>query len=335
MELQREVTRADVARAAGTSTATVSYVVNNGPRNVLPETRERVLAAIRDLGYRPNLIARSLRAASTQTIGMIVPDIDNPFFSGLVDAIEGAAHSSGRLVFFGTSAGNPEREQSYIDSFLDRRVDGIIAIASSKESFSATKDQGTPLVVLDRIDNDSFLSVGIDNVKAARVAVDHLLSHGFERIGCITGPTVHGVSQEREAGWRQALLAAGLEPDDELVARVPYTLDGGRSAAARLLNHATPPTAILAASDVQGVGAIAAAHELGKRVPDDLALVSIDGTALSARLTPPMTVVRQPMDELASAALTLLSRSDGPRHITVPHQLVIRESCGCPVTPVS
>jgi LacI family transcriptional regulator len=219
MKIGKMPTRADVARLADTSTAVVSYVVNDGPRPEAAATRERVRAAITELGYRPNAVARALGAQQTQTIGMLVPDISNPFFAELSQAVEDHAFGLGKVLLLGDSNGSNQREAAYLRRFLQQQVDGIIFIGLRRQSsLRLVEDAGVAAVVLDRPLDDLLLcSVSIDNAGAAFAATTHLLDHGHVRIGCVAGPGDQNAAVDRRSGWERALREAGIHPDPALV----------------------------------------------------------------------------------------------------------------------
>lgn len=327
----RAVTRADVARAAQTSATTVSYVINDGPKVVAPATRERVLRAIDDLGYRPNLIARSLRADHTETIGMIVPQIENPFFAGLVAAIEEAAAGQGKMVLFGTTGYSGETERHYLANFDDRRVDAILAVEPTQNLRDSTNQGQAALLILDRRARESVVSIGINHRAAAKTATEHLLAHGYPTVGCIAGPaTDTAVAASRVRGWREALREHGVVAGPELVQRAEYSMRGGRQAALALCRDPARPRAVFVSSDVQAVGAISALADLGLSVPGDVALFSFDGTGVSEFLVPRVSTIQQPIRAMARMAMEVLQdRGRRSRRIVVPFETVLRESCGC------
>jgi LacI family transcriptional regulator len=332
---RKNPTRDDVAALAGTSPAVVSYVINDGPRNVSPERRARVLQAMTELGYYPNAHARSLAATQTRTLGMIVPNISNAYFAEFALAVEDAAITRGRLVFLGNSSEDREREEAYISSFLEQHVDGIIFIGVAlKSSIGRIVHQGMPVVVVDRaIENSDSTTISIDHRAAARIATEHLIGHGHRSIGCLTGPEDQAVAEDRRQGWADALLNAGMDPAGQVVLRSPFSIAGGMAAARELLQAvAARPTSMFVASDEQARGVIAVAAQHSLAVARDLALVSVDGTRESEFSNPALTTVRQPYRELAAAAVdsVLAVPNSAPRHIQMEAELVIRQSCGCP-----
>lgn len=328
----KRVTRGDVARAAGTSEAVVSYVVNNGPRPVASETRRRVLQAIETTGYRPNTIAKALASGSSGALGLVVPDIANPFFAALGRAIEDEVFASGRVLLVGNSAESGEREARLVSSFIERQVDGLLYVgvghhAHVEQALSA----GVPVVVLDRYDPTlGVASVVVDNFEGAVIATQHLIDHGYRRIATVAGPSALFTAVERIGGWRKALKSAGLPNGDDLLVQAPFNRAGGYEAASGLFDT-NMPDAVLVASEQQAIGLLAAAAERGIRVPEDVAMISFDGTDESRFSTPPLTTITQPFGEIARYAVALARPldADETKHLTCEVQLVRRRSCGC------
>lgn len=327
--MSKAPTRSDVARKAGVSVAVVSYVVNGGPRPVADGTRTRVLAAIDELGYRPNANARALRASSTRTLGLVVPSIANPFFAELAEAIESVAFSRGRTVLVGSSRNDVRREAQYVAEMLERRIDGVLLISTGgPDAANDIIDAGVPLVLIDRpvTDVPGIPLVAIDNVAASRVAVDHLVGHGHTRVGCVAGPTDQRVARDRHAGWLDVLTSAGIDPQG-LAESVEFSAEGGYEAASRLLDAGA--TAIFASSDSQSQGAVAAVRERGLRIPEDVAVVGFDGTGQSHFSEPRLTVIAQPIGEIARRAVALLDGTPDVDRDAVPFELQIWSTCGC------
>jgi LacI family transcriptional regulator len=335
------VTRDEVARRAGTSSAVVSYVLNNGPRPVSPATRARVLAAIEELGYRPNAVARSLRARRTWTLGLVVPDNSNPFFAEFARAIEDVAFEHGYTLLLGNAMQDDTREASYIRTFLDRQVDGLllISVGQGAVTMQALGGSQTPLVIVDRLlPGVRAATITVDNQAGGYLATRHLLEHGHTRIGCLSGPSDLTPSAERHRGWARALSEAGLRRPATLQARSDFSRHGGYLAARELLRRRQPPTALFALTDQQGIGALRAAAELGVRVPDELAIVSFDGIPESGFTIPGLSTMQQPIEAMARRAvdrlLQLLAQPDGqPTHDVFPVELLRRGSCGCADPP--
>lgn len=335
------VRRADVARLAGTSPAVVSYVLNGGPRSVAPETRARVLAAVEELGYRPNGVARSLRMNTTMTLGLVVPDTSNPYFAELARAIEDAAFAHGYTLLIGNGAEDDQRQTAYVRTFLQRQVDGLFLVPAhgSAGCLPELERTRTPWLTLDRqvMGAEQAPVVLVDNRGGARVATEHLVEHGRRRIACIAGPEDVHPATDRVAGWRDALEGAGIAAEEAVVRRVPFGRYPGYLAARRLLAE-QDVDAVFAASDEQALGVLRAVTELGRRCPDDVAMTSFDGIPAAAYATPALTTMTQPFVELGRVAVArLLERltqpGGGGEASVLPVSLTRRGSCGCPDPP--
>jgi LacI family transcriptional regulator len=317
---------------AGTSTAVVSYVLNGGPRPVAPATRARVQRAIDELGYRPDRIARALAGRRTETLGLVVPDITNPYMSDVSRAVEGAASERGYIVLLANSAIDEERERLHIRHLIDRRVDGIVLVAVGPDQalIDELHHSGVPVVVVDRpVAGLEAATVMVDNAGGAQIATAHLAWHGHRRIACITGRPALLPAAERERGWAEAVDQIGLARRGCPVVRTRVDRKAGYQAAVRLMNRALPPTAVFVATDEQAFGVLRAAADLGRKVPDDLAVASFDGISQAAFSVPGLTTMRQPVDEMARRAVAFLL--EGSRATDVlPVQLIRRGSCGCP-----
>lgn len=326
----------DVAKRAGVSIGTVSNVLAN-PRVVRPITRRRVEAAIAELNYRPNRIARSLTGQPTQVIGMVIPDVANPFFSELMLGVENELESAGYAIIFGNSHNSSDRQLRYLNSFRDRRVDGLIVVMAPDTKPSALQDvaSGTPLVLVDRgFDQWAGDQVLGDDGAGMKLAVDHLLQLGHRRVALINGERYVSTADRRRRGFELALHARGLHPHH--VSDGSFTIESGHAQATRLLESPEPPTAICAGNDLLAMAAIAAARERSLRVPDDLSVVGYDDIAYARLVSPGLTTVRQPATSMgAEAAKLLLERfvqeRTEDRTIIIRPELVVRESAG-PVT---
>ncbi len=331
-------TRADVARVAGTSTAVVSYVINNGPRPVSESTRNRVLEAIESVGYEPDTIAQALALGVTGTYGLIVPDISNPFFAALAHELQDATSETEHVILLGDAAESKDRETELIKNFMRRRIDGLLLVGvDNAPDLAPLAGKGIPVVVLDRVDpRNTVSSVAIDNVSAAREVTEHLIAHGYTAIGIIAGPLHLFTGQDRYEGWRQALAAAGIEENPGWVLEAAFSRRGGLEAGRTLLSSALEaPRAVFASNEQQAVGLLAAAAEAGLRVPEDLALISFDGTDVSEYTVPKLSAAVQPLSEIARTAVGLLAAAasaggDSPTtaHVVSAHELRIRPSCG-------
>jgi LacI family transcriptional regulator len=306
----RAVTRADVARYAGVSTAVVSYVVNNGPKAVAPDTAARVRRAVELLDYRPNVNAQALRKGTTEMLGLVLSDPTNPFFTEFAAAIGTEAFEYGHALMIATAGSSPDTETRLIDDLVRRQVDGLIvaSVFGRPDLALSRTSRDAAIVWIDaRGPVPGYPSVGSDSQAAARLGVEHLVAvHGHRSVGLVVGASDGPDPDPREQGWQAALHAADL--DDGPVARVAWSREGGYEGGRRLLRSRNPPTAVFASSDLQAIGLLRAAHERGLNVPGDLAVVGFDGTKESEYCWPPLTVVAQPI---------------------FPAPLVVRQSCGC------
>ncbi len=340
------ITRNDVARRAGVSTAVVSYVVNDGPRPVAAETRLRVQAAMAELHYRPNAVARSLKTRRTGVIGLILPDTANSYFAQLLREVELAAAELGFALLVANSMSDPAREQSYAHAFLDRRVDGVVLVCADPDTpvVDVVAGAGVPLVTVDRGTTAAASTVRVDNVGGGELATRHLVEHGHRRIAVVQGPSTLPNAVDRRTGWAKAMTAAGLPvPRDLVGATDGFSRRAAYDAAVRLLSGRRPPTAVFATADEHALGVYRAARATGRRVPDDLAVVSFDSAETAPYLVPGLTAVRQPVAAMAALAVRRLVEqlaeqlaeppADGPAAPTedvFDVDLVLRGSCGCP-----
>lgn len=326
----RAVTRRDVARLAGVSTAVVSYVTNGGPRPVAAGTRQRVLDAIAELGYHPNSSARALRLGRTHTLALLVPAITNPFFAELAGELQRAAHAAGYALQFADVGSGMDRADEQISALIERQVDGIMTIGLDAEiDLAPALDRGIAVVALDRFAHKADVpTVAIDDRSAAADGVRHLVEHGHSRIAMLAGPRGAPASEARVQGWAQALDAT-LSDLGDLLFHAEFSHERGREAAREVLERATGATALFVASDIQAVGVV---HELNTRgidVPDELALMGFDGTPESAYCWPSLSTVRQPVETMADTALAMVTGARPSAHHVVEHAVVARSSCGC------
>jgi len=325
-------TRADVARLAGVSTAVVSYVVNDGPRPVAAETAARVRDAIERLGYRPNASAQALRRGSTGLLGLVVSDSTNPYFAQYTAELITAATARGNRVLVADSFHDQRPHTDIVGELISQQVDGLLFHSSfaGLDRHHALVVAGIPTVLIDCPGPvPGRRTVGTNAHGAAEMLVNHLVGHGRRRIAMVVGDGGFGDPDPRETGWRRGLQAARL-PEAALV-RVPWSREGGYSAAATVLAADPATDAIFASNDMQAIGLVRALHELGVRVPDDIAVVSYDGTRESEFCWPPLTVARQPLPKLAQTALELLDEPETRAgiHRQFDTELVRRNSCGC------
>ncbi len=340
----------DVAARSGVSISTVSRVVT-GTVAVEPATAERVREAIADLGYRPNLLARSFRRRVTHTIGLLVPDNSNPFFAELARTIENAGFAEGYSVVLCNSDLSEVKQETYIDVLLANRVDGLILASSgliptvgSHDAVGRILDAGAPCVVVDRdLGETPVDQVLVDNDQGGYLAGAHLIGLGHRRIACLVGPSDLTPSAGRIAGFQRALADAGLAVVAEGLVRGNGRPDGGAAAAQRLLERglvaAGNVTAIFAFNDQMAIGAIGALQRAGCRVPEDISVVGFDDIPQSAAIFPALTTIAQPIREMGTIGVRLLldriARGHPEGHVPCQRvrlstRLVVRESTGPP-----
>lgn len=324
---RRRVTRDDVARYAGVSTAVVSYTLNSGPKKVAPATKARVQEAIRVLGYRPNAAARTLKLGSTKMLGLIVPDSSNPFFAQFGHALEDAAAERGYALIIVNSDGPGEELIQSIRNLASRQVDGMLITAQvAMADLAAISEASTRTVLLNQSSAvEGISAIGPELYEGAHTAVRHLIQHGHTRIGFVGDPRA---SDERQRGWRDALTAAGLAAGP--IAGASFSREGGYAAGHTLLASEGRPTAVFVSSDMQAVGVLRAMHEAGITLPDEMAIVSFDGSPDSEYSWPALTTVRQPVTAMAVDAIERLVAKAAPTRFTrYPTELIVRQSCGC------
>jgi len=334
----------DVAQRAGVSTMTVSRVVNNSGYSSR-EARARVEAAIAELGYVPNALARQLRSRRTKTLALVVSDISNPFFTTIARGVEDVAVRHGFSVMFCDTDESGKEEAQYLLMLIERQVDGVLLVParSSGASFRLLLAHRMPVVVLDRrVAARKFDSVRCDSEAGAHALIRHLIELGHRRIAVLTGRRTISTSVDRVAGCRRALREAGLELDDELVRYgdfnfgSPNRTDGHRMVREVLASTSTPPTAIFAANNFIAFGAIRALREADLRVPEDMSVVAFDDLPAEWVADPFLTVAVQPAYEIGHRAATmLLDRIAGDgvargEDVVLPFQLVIRQSSAPP-----
>lgn len=327
----------DVAKEAGVSVATVSRYLNDTAK-LTGATRASVKRAVDALGFRPNRVARRLRISGGRAllIGLVVPDLRNPFFADVARGVETTAQRWGSAVIVGHSDESEALERMYLDLLGSESVDGIV-LPTVQQGVLTARDlapAGIPVVCVDRrpgaLRVDTVVS---DNEAGARAATDHLLRLGHRRIGFVEGLPTISTSRERLAGYRQALAAAGVAADKALVRIGDSRQCGGRDRAGALLDLDRPPTALVVGNNLMTLGALEAVHERGLRIPDDVAIVGYDDMPWSAAFNPPLTCVSQPGFEMGQRAAELLMRriehpDAAPELVVLQPRLVVRASCG-------
>ena len=324
-----------VAARAGVSFTTVSHVLN-GTRRVSDSARERVERAIAEMGYAPSAVARALKRSETCILGVLVPNITNPFFAELTRGIEDCCRRTDYSVFLCNSDDDPERQSRYLQTLLERRVDGLLLAAAAGEASALAQRLASarvPTVVVDRhIPGLAADLVRVDHEGGARLAVEHLLALGHRNIACLAGPSEFAVSRARAAGWREAMAQARIEPDPGWLLEGDFSAAAGHELTRQLLARGDV-SAIFASNDLLAIGALRAAAEQGIAVPSALSVIGFDGIDLGAYAYPALTTVGHPIRAMGEvAAQVLIERiAAGPtsgREVVLPAQLLRRESTG-------
>jgi len=315
------VTLRDVAEAAGVHPGTASRALNDATRSLVrPETVERVLAAASELGYKPNLLARSFKTRRTNSVGIVIPDINNPLFPPMVRGVEDRLFQSGYVALLANTGNDPDHQQRIFESMVDRRVDGLVLATAQRhdpdlDDLAAT---GIPIVLLNRVVEDGRLSsVSVDDAGGIRMLVEHLRALGHVRIAHVAGPQSISTGHSRYCGFVSAMAACGAPADPRLVrfAESFSIAEGERCAAELLAGGAggTDPSAIVAGNDMLALGCYSAVERAGLRCPRDVSIVGFNDMPFVDRLDPPLTTVRVPQYEIgAQAAGLLLERLQAP-----------------------
>ena len=330
----------DIAEKAGVSISTVSRVLNKKARKyrISRETERLVLQAAAELSYRPNQIARGLRLKKTNTLGLIAPDVSNPFFAYIIKRIQNVAHALGYGLIVCNTDENLETEIEHVNLLFRNRVDGLIAmpVGQSYDHFAEWQSKGIPLVMLDRcFDELDVRSVVVDNYAGSYDAVKHLIDAGHERIGFIQGLPGTYTNTARLAGYRDALSDRDLPYIDDLVGGSDFRQENGYMEAKMLLNMGDPPTAIFATSDTITLGALQAVYEEGLSIPDDVSMIMFDDVDFAPYLRCPLTAVRQPKEVMGEMAVKMLveelrGEKSGAKRIVLKPRLIRRDSVTAP-----
>lgn len=326
----------DVARRANVSISTVSHVVN-ATRFVSESSREQVQAAIRELGYVPSAVARSLKSNSTKTLGMLIPNCTNPYFAEIVRSVEDHCFGAGYTLILCNTDDEPRRQSVYLQVLSEKRIDGLIIISTGNDSELLALVEGLtiPTVLLDReINHVQCDLVETAHVQGAMMATEHLIALGHKRIACIGGPADLNSSIQRIQGWRNALSNAGLSDEAaQLVWHSDFTSQGGFDAMKQVLQSPVKPTAVFVCNDLMGIGALSAAHEAGIRIPQDLSVVGFDDIELAHFTSPPLTTIVQPKQRMGVMAVDMLleriqSKRQQAKQVLLQPSLVVRASSG-------
>lgn len=346
----RKPTVHQVAERAGVGSMTVSRVINNNA-SVRPETRLKVEAAMRELAYVPNAVARSLKGGSTRTLGLVVGDVSNPFFTAMARGLEDVATDAGYSVILCNSDDSPAKEQLYLDVLARQRIDGLVLTPSQSapDAIAEWSRQIAPVCLVDRaVPALDFRAAGIDVVRGenratAHALVEHLAEHGHTRIGIVNGPLELATAADRLAGYRSALAAKGLRPSARLERHGRFTVDAGREMALDLLRGRARATALFATNNFLALGVLAAATELRLAVPDDVAVISFEDLFHVSAVWPFLSVASQAAAAIGQAAARFVierideRRGGAPRRhaalpgreLILPTTISLRRSCGC------
>jgi DNA-binding LacI/PurR family transcriptional regulator len=334
------VTITDVAREANVSRATVSRVISRKPITS-EDVTGRVLAAIEKLGYQPNLVARSLRVQQSKIIGLIISDIQNPFYTGLVRAVEDTAYKNNFLVFLCNSDEDIEKEILYLKLMIAEKVAGVV-ITPTQERNNPSRmllEAGVPVVAVDRSIKDLDVdSVVVDNYKVAYELVEHLIQDGHRQIAIVSGPSTITTSRERLEGYTQALSDHGLAVNPLFIRQGLPKEEFGYRAVRDMLELEQPPAALFLVNNLLTLGALRAIREKGLRIPDDIALVAFDDINWTSFVSPPLTVAVQPTYELGRRATELLINRINDPSIAIERQVIsasvfIQKSCANHLLP--
>ena len=298
-----------VCQLAGVSTASVSRALKN-PEMVNEKTRERIFKAIAEAGYRPNVLASSIKTGKSNSLVVLVPNLSNSFFSKIIQGIEQAAQESGYSVLLGDTQGESKREHEYAGMVLSNRADGLIHLDHSfpfSENDALLAEQLPIVSVCERIvAGKKYPVVELDNYSACRALANHLTSYGHKRFGVITGQFESQIYRDRLGGIKSVLAEEGIILDDSLVVGGEYSYESGEQGARELLNHADKPTAIFCFNDDIAIGAIHEIKKQGLRVPEDISVVGFDNIKVSAYIDPPLTTIDQPAYEMGRKAVEVV-----------------------------
>ncbi|WP_010678450.1 catabolite control protein A [Bacillus timonensis] len=328
------VTIYDVAREANVSMATVSRVVNGNP-NVKPTTRKKVQEAIERLGYRPNAVARGLASKKTTTVGVIIPDISNIFYSELARGIEDIATMYKYNIILSNSDQNKDKEFHLLNTMLGKQVDGIVFMSGNvtQEHVEEFEKSPVPIVLAASVESsDTVPSVIIDSEQASYDAVTELANRGHKKIAFIIGPLNEPINAEKKlAGYKRALEDAGLSFNEEYVYEGDYTYDSGIEGFEKIHELADKPTAIFVGTDEMALGVIHSAQDLGYSIPNDIEVIGFDNTRLALMVRPQLTTVVQPMYDIGAVAMRLLTKLMNKENVeeqivVLPHRIEYRNS---------
>ncbi|MGB9686487.1 MAG: LacI family DNA-binding transcriptional regulator [Rectinema subterraneum] len=329
----------DVARLAGVSTSTVSRAIN-GTIPVSEETRLRVEKAVRDMGYKPNLVAQSLRIKSTRLLGLVVPEMQHETFISFIRFTEEAAEAKGYNLIIGSTNSDPDREERFIENLIRRNIDGIIfSRVSDKSHVLKILDRTKiPVVIIDRtLEREDIPSVVMDNYESGKLVAEHLLSLGHRAFACITGPLDIAINRDRLAGFRDTVLAGGGTLEDKCIYEGNFKFESGKKGIAYLLDTGARFTALWAQNDYMAVGVLNLLSERGIAVPGEISVAGLDNIQQSWMMRPSLTTVAQPFREMCTHAVDIIidraGREDDNREkirVMLKPELIVRETTARP-----
>jgi DNA-binding LacI/PurR family transcriptional regulator len=327
----------EIAKAAGVSTATVSRVLN-GSDKVKESTAKRVMQVVEDMNYRMDHVARRMKVKQTDSlvIGLVITDIDNPFFSSVAKGVEDVASKNKLVTMICNTNENPEKERFFLNAMLSEKVSGAIIVPTkgNLDFFQDLVEDGFPMVMVDRKPKNLKIdSVSLNNQKGSYDAVKKLIDNGHRRIGFVAGIKGLSNTEERLTGYYQALDEAKIETDDDLVFYGDYIEKGGRKAIIEFMSLKHPPTAIFSSNNLMTLGCIKEIYKRKLSIPKDIAIIGFDDSTWAEALIPPLTTVKQPGYELGVNAAELLIKrlKNGEANsidVVLNPELVVRESCG-------
>lgn len=332
---KRHTTIKDIAKAAGVSTATVSMILNKKDKNISQPTRDKVLKIAKDINYIPNSMARSLVTSQTKTLGLILPDIVNPFFPEIARGAEDRARESGYSIIICNTDDNVDQENKYIQMLSEKMVDGIILThsANRNDEMSGLENSRIPIILIDR-DYDSPNVLGkvlVDNSRASRDGVNYLIDKGYRRIAYIAGPLNTGTARDRLEGYKIALAENGIDYDGSLVRVGEYRSKWGYDAAGDLLESKLDFQAIFCGNDAIAIGAMKKLRERGVSVPEDIAIMGFDDIYIASMVDPELTTIKQPNYSMGYEAVNMMidsiqGKKIGKKNLILDTELVVRKS---------
>lgn len=312
----------DVAKKAGVSKSTVSRVIADDGESVNPETKERVLEAVADLGYVRDVVASSMRTARTHTIMLAIPDITNPFWPAATRGVQDIMDTEDYAVIFANSDWSKEREHNFLKMAQSNRIDGIIInpVGVSDQDLQSLK---IPVVILGIHQGYNFAMVGTDSRKGAREALEHLINLGHKRIGLILGERRGRNRDSRLPQYLQSLSGAGITPDEHLIVTVPFNQNGGNEGMKSILLSAEKPTAIFCENDILAIGAMQAIHSEGYAIPEDISIIGMDNIFAASTTMPPLTTINKPKYEIGFQAAKILLKQIKEKKLTSSQKKII------------